>query len=179
MTAPGWVFGYASLIWRQDFPFIEARAARIEGWTRRLWQGSHDHRGVASDPGRVATLIASAGDVCHGRAFLIEPEVFAHLDHREKNGYRRFDLTVYFEDGCAPGITYVAPPDNTAFLGAAPLPDMVDQIVRCRGESGRNVDYVLELARALRRLGIEDAHLFEIEASLLDRLDAGQASGSR
>jgi glutathione-specific gamma-glutamylcyclotransferase len=83
---PTWVFGYGSLIWKQDFPFIEARPCAINDWSRRFWQGSHDHRGVPQNPGRVVTLIESPGASCAGRAFLIEPEVFDHLDHREKNG---------------------------------------------------------------------------------------------
>ena len=172
MSSPGggpesaWVFGYGSLIWRQDFPFLDYRRARIDGWTRRLWQGSHDHRGVPGDPGRVATIVRSPGDACHGCALLVGHEVFEHLDHREKNGYVRHELTIHTNTGDVAGVTYVAPHDNEAFLGAAPLPEMVEQIRRCRGESGPNDEYVLELARALRRLGVDDPHVFEIEAAL-------------
>jgi cation transport protein ChaC len=169
MSDLSWVFGYGSLIWRQDFAFIAARRARIDGWTRRFWQGSHDHRGISSDPGRVATLIESHGDVCHGRAFLVEPAVLEHLDHREKNGYERHELTIHLETGEVPGVTYVAPTSNPAFLGDAPPQDMVAQIRRCQGASGTNVDYVLELARALRHFDIADAHVFEIEALLRSR----------
>lgn len=170
MKGSGWVFGYGSLIWRQDFPFVASRLACVEGWARRLWQGSHDHRGVSNDPGRVVTLVEAPGEHCYGRAFLIEPDVFEHLDHREKNGYERHDLTIHFEDGCVPGVSYVAPTGNIAFLGDAALPEMVDQILRCKGESGSNLDYVLELAAALRRLDIDDPHLFGIENQLLSRL---------
>ena len=168
MTKLCWVFGYGSLIWRQDFPFVDARRASIDGWTRRLWQGSHDHRGVPDDPGRVVTLVESPGEVCHGRAFLVEPKVFEHLDHREKNGYERHELTIHFDDGDAPGVTYVASMDNHAFLGDAPEKEMVTQILRCKGESGSNVDYVLELARALRQFSITDQHVFGVERLLLE-----------
>lgn len=161
-----WVFGYGSLIWRQDFPYVEARRARVDGWTRRFWQGSHDHRGVSDDPGRVVTLVEARGESCFGRAFLVEASVFEHLDHREKNGYERLPLTVYFDDGEAPGVTYFARKDNIAYLGPAPKEDMVRQIRRCSGESGKNEDYVIELARALRQLGINDPHVFALESML-------------
>ncbi|MDX1499622.1 MAG: gamma-glutamylcyclotransferase [Woeseiaceae bacterium] len=166
MTRPAWVFGYASLIWRQDFPFLDSRRARIEGWARRLWQGSHDHRGTATDPGRVATLVEAPGETCDGRAFLVEPDVFEHLDHREKNGYERLPVRIRFDDATIDGVTYVAPRGNHAFLGPAPLAEMATQIRRCRGESGSNVDYVLELARALRDHGIDDPHIFGVERVL-------------
>lgn len=169
MNEAHWVFGYGSLIWRQDFPYLDSRPARIDGWCRRFWQGSHDHRGVAYDPGRVVTLIESPGELCHGRAFLIETTVFAHLDHREKNGYERQDIEIHFADSDADGVTYVAPADNHAFLGDAPMHQMVAQIRRCAGESGSNLEYVLELARALRQIDAHDSHVFEIEALLLEQ----------
>jgi cation transport protein ChaC len=170
MTDPTWVFGYGSLIWRQDFPYIEARRGYIDGWARRFWQGSHDHRGVQSDPGRVVTLVDAPGERCHGRAFLIEPDVFEHLDDREINGYERNPIEIHFADGPAAGVVYRAAVNNFAYLGAAPLDEMVTQIKRCAGRSGRNVDYVLELARSLRSLEVTDPHVFELEALVREEL---------
>lgn len=164
MTGPTWVFGYGSLIWRQDFPYADSRRAFIDGWTRRFWQGSHDHRGVQSDPGRVVTLVDAPGARCYGRAFMVEPDVFEHLDHREINGYERHRIDINFDDGKTPGVVYRAALDNFAFLGDAPLDEMVAQIRRCAGRSGRNIDYVLELARSIRQLDVTDPHVFELEA---------------
>jgi cation transport regulator ChaC len=166
LDQPTWVFGYGSLIWRQDFPFLEARSAFIDSWARRFWQGSHDHRGMPDDPGRVVTLIEAPGERCHGRAFLVEPETFAQLDHREKNGYERYRLPIHFEGASVPGVVYVAPVDNFAYLGEASVAAIAEQVCRSSGPSGRNRDYVLELARALRELEIEDPHVFAIEARL-------------
>ena len=167
MTGPTWVFGYGSLIWKQDFPFLESRPARITGWARRFWQGSHDHRGLEHAPGRVVTLIEAPGEVCEGRAFLIEPEVFEHLDHREKNGYERIAVEIAFDSESVAGVVYRAHENNPAFLGPAPMEEMAAQIHRSVGPSGSNRDYLLELADALRRLGYSDAHVFELEARVL------------
>lgn len=161
---PTWVFGYGSLIWRQDFPYLDARRACIEGWTRRFWQGSHDHRGVPAAPGRVVTLVEFPGERCCGRAFLVDPAVFSHLDHREKNGYVRYRVPIHFDDGSAHGVVYVAPTDNFAYLGEASVEEIAAQVRRCAGPSGSNVEYVRELARALRELGIADPHVFGVEA---------------
>jgi cation transport regulator ChaC len=167
MTDPTWVFGYGSLMWRQDFPYLDSRRAHIQGWTRRFWQGSHDHRGIATDPGRVVTLVEAPGDRCYGRAFLVEPGVFEHLDYREKNGYQRFTVDTFFDDAQAPGIVYIADETNFAFLGDAPPHEIAAQIHRCAGPSGTNIEYVLELAHILRRLEIPDPHVFQIETLVL------------
>ncbi len=162
-----WVFGYGSLIWKQDFPYLESQPGRITGWARRFWQGSHDHRGLAHDPGRVVTLVKAPGEHCHGRAFLVEPEVFEHLDYREKNGYERISVEITFESEAVDGIVYRAAENNPAYLGPASPRAMAAQINRCSGPSGSNRNYVLQLSQALRDMGYADAHVFELESWVL------------
>ncbi|EJL87928.1 hypothetical protein involved in cation transport [Herbaspirillum sp. CF444] len=162
-----WLFGYGSLIFKADFPFIERRPAHIVGWSRRFWQGSHDHRGTPHAPGRVVTLIQDDGATCAGMAYLITPEVFDHLDYREKNGYLRLSTDIIFEDhSSAEGLVYIATEENAAFLGPASECEIARQIAGAQGPSGRNADYLLGLAVALRELGKEDTHVFEIERHL-------------
>ena len=98
------------------------------------------------------TLVAAPGEHCDGRAFLVEPEVFEHLDHREKNGYERIAVEIGFESESVNGVVYRASESNKAFLGPAPLEEMAAQINRCVGPSGSNREYVIELARALRSM---------------------------
>ena len=163
-----WLFGYGSLIFKADFPFLETKPAQISGWTRRFWQGSHDHRGTQDAPGRVATLVPEQGALCDGLAYHISPDVFDHLDYREKNGYLRFTTELTFRDQTsAQGLVYIATEDNTAFLGPAPEGEIAAYIQHKEGPSGRNADYLKDLAAALRGLNAHDDHVFEIEQHLL------------
>jgi glutathione-specific gamma-glutamylcyclotransferase len=164
-----WVFGYGSLIYKVDFPFLEQATAAIVGWERRFWQGSHDHRGTPQAPGRVVTLVRSPGAVCKGVAYRVEHAVFEHLDHREKNGYERHAITMSLQPGQREvgGILYVARADNPAFLGPASMPEIAAHIARSHGPSGSNRDYLLQLAAALRELDDPDPHVRELEALLL------------
>jgi len=159
-----WLFGYGSLIYLVDFPYLDSRPASIQGWSRRFWQGSHDHRGTSENPGRVVTLIEDTNAVCGGMAFLVEGSVFEQLDVREKNGYLRFITELTFVDGShARGLVYIATPDNQAFLGAASEHEIARQICAAQGPSGTNRDYLIELAKSLREMALEDQHVFEID----------------
>ena len=169
---PTWVFGYGSLIYKVDFPFLRREIASVTGWQRRFWQGSHDHRGTPEAPGRVVTLLPARGRLCKGVAYLVEPQVFEHLDYREKNGYRRVDTAILLSAGkeTVPGVIYVAEPDNPAYLGEAPMPELAAHIAGARGPSGSNRDYVLRLADALCELEDHDEHVIEL-AHLLSTIE--------
>lgn len=165
-----WVFGYGSLIYKVDFPFLRREAASIRGWARRFWQGSHDHRGTPDAPGRVVTLIPCADMLCRGVAYQVRHEVFEHLDHREKNGYLQRQVSLSFDHGgpAEIGVVYVADEGNHAFLGqSGSTAELAAHIARSHGPSGSNSDYLLQLARALRELGEDDRHVFELESALL------------
>ncbi|MEO7052049.1 MAG: gamma-glutamylcyclotransferase [Rhodanobacter sp.] len=169
-----WVFGYGSLIYKVDFPYIERRRACIRHWQRRLWQGSHDHRGTPEAPGRVVTLIREPEAVCTGMAYLITPAAFAQLDEREKNGYLRFSTGLELGNGeQSPGLVYIAPAGNAAFLGPASECEIARHVAACCGASGPNRDYVLKLATALRKLGTDDPHVFTVERHLLSLIGSG------
>ncbi|WP_395338538.1 gamma-glutamylcyclotransferase [Ningiella sp. W23] len=163
-----WLFGYGSLIYKVDFPYLSKEPAHIHGYQRRLWQGSSDHRGTPDSPGRVATLTPVNGAVCYGIAYHVTQEEFEHLDHREKNGYLREEIDIFFQNGRkVRGLVYMATPDNEAFLGGATIEELAQHIFNSSGPSGDNKDYVYELAKALRARGVVDEHVLALEQALL------------
>jgi len=176
-----WVFGYGSIIWKPEFPSREQRAGYIEGWTRRFYQHSVDHRGVPGNPGRVATLVEREEGRCWGMAYEIPDEqteaVIDQLDHRERGGYSREVVDVICPDGesgepvVESAVMYVARRENPNWAGPAPVESLAEQIAGAEGPSGHNVEYLLELAEALREIGARDSHVFEIEEEVRRRLE--------
>ncbi len=135
-------------------------------WARRFWQASTDHRGVPGAPGCVVTLVPKRSAVCWGVAYALDARaaktVFAKLDHREKGGYERVEIEIEMGRERQKGVTYVAGPENPNYLGHSTLREIAETVRSARGPSGDNVEYVLRLAAALRAMGAEDAHVFEL-----------------
>lgn len=161
-----WVFGYGSLIWKVGFPYEEKRQGWIEGWKRRFWQDSTDHRGVPEAPGRVVTLVPEAGATTWGVAYRLGSDVIddvlSQLDFREKGGYERHFAPVHGPSGpiVEEALVYVATRDNPNWGGELPLAQIAEIVTRSHGPSGANTEYVLELAEALRAIGADDEHVF-------------------
>lgn len=168
-----WIFGYGSLIWRPDFEFETSVIGYIDGWVRRFWQGSTDHRGVPGAPGRVVTLLPQTGGTTWGRAFRLHPEhaqdVLAYLDVREQGGYERLHLPVFDRGGTVTdsALVYVATPDNPDFLGEASPTQIAAHVLTSSGPSGRNIDYFEQLHAALRHHEVHDAHLEAIAEAIV------------
>lgn len=106
--------------------------------------------------------------------------VVKHLDYREKGGYKRTNVLFHPQPGHKPfEITiYVGTQDNFQYAGEADIDSIARQIVESVGPSGTNVEYVCNLANAMREIApnVIDEHLFSIEAKVLNLI---QSAGER
>uniref|UniRef100_A0A1A9WF46 glutathione-specific gamma-glutamylcyclotransferase n=1 Tax=Glossina brevipalpis TaxID=37001 RepID=A0A1A9WF46_9MUSC len=176
-----WIFGYGSLMWKVDFPYIDCQSGYICGYLRRFYQHSIDHRGTKMKPGRVVTLIkAQPTDRVYGLAYRIavkdKESVLQHLDYREKNGYQRCEVTFHkFPDDRTVEtfniLIYIATPGNESWAGdgeEASIVKIAEQIFTSVGPSGTNREYFFNLLHTVLALfpGIKDDHLLEIDNEL-------------
>ena len=124
-------------------------------------------------------------DVVWGIAYEISAEdardVREHLDFREKCGYET--QTVLFhpnDDNIAPFQLeiYVGTPQNPHFLGPASLDVIANDIFKSRGPSGTNMEYLFNLASAVRSTlpADNDSHLFELDKRVKELCAASNKS---
>lgn len=68
--------------------------------------------------------------------------------------------------GPIPCLVYIGLPDNPQFLGPQDPQALAEKIIRSRGPSGENVEYLLELEKALDELSPEsgDGHISDLAA---------------
>jgi cation transport protein ChaC len=159
-----WVFGYGSLIWRPDFAFIRSERALLRGAHRSLSLYSHIYRGTPEVPGLVFGL--TRGGSCGGMAFGVDdavwPATLAYLRERElvTDAYREVVRPVRLATGqVVPAVCYVVNEAHEQYAGRLSLEEQVRIVRRGIGVSGSNVDYVLNTAEHLKRLGIRDRAL--------------------
>jgi len=179
-----WIFAYGSLCWRPGFENEEMVLGHVKGFVRRFWQGNTVHRGSMDKPGRVATLVPDQQGETWGCAFRVKPSkcraALKYLENREtKLGAYECKVTVFYpsEGNRQPVqcLLYVAMPGNEHWRGPADSHDIADEVISAVGICGSNLDYVFDLTTFLRSHRFEDAHLFELEVIIKEKLASRKA----
>lgn len=159
-----WLFGYGSLIWRPEVAFSERAPAFLDGYQRRFWQRSTDHRGTLAHPGRVVTLIPAPAMRTLGVAYrLLDPRTsLERVDIREQQGYERrlLPISIPRSTGVHPRCAVVYVADSAAlrnpyFASDEPLDRTAAVIASALGPSGSNLEYACALLAAIEQLSLE------------------------
>jgi glutathione-specific gamma-glutamylcyclotransferase len=159
-----WVFGYGSLMWNPGFVALESRRARMHGVHRALCVHSWVHRGTRERPGLVLGL--DRGGSCHGVAFRAsgeaKREIVDYLRARElvTRVYEESWRMLRLDDGRAtPALTYLVDRDHAQYAGRLPDETIAATVRHSHGNSGANIEYVLNTLTHLREAGVRDPHL--------------------
>ena len=169
-----WVFGYGSLMWRPGFRFTERLPAAVTGYHRALCIASTLHRGTPARPGLVLGL--DRGGTCAGMLYRVAPEdvpmVLAYLREREliygvyretwvRAEMRKEEVAPAAESvpRAVTALAYTVERCHPSYLGRLPLARQAEIVRGARGQSGANLDYLLNTVRHLRELGIRERPL--------------------
>jgi len=162
-----WVFGYGSLMWKPEFPFVKAEPALLRGWHRAFCVWSVHYRGTVEKPGLVLGL--DRGGACRGRAFLVAPkdaaEVANYLHEREMvtGVYEPRYVTIELASGKrATAATFLADRHHSQYAGKLKPAKLIRIICEGHGSAGSNLDYLRNTVRHLDELGIADGPLHRV-----------------
>ena len=169
-----WIFGYASLIWRPEFAFVEQRFATARGYHRALKMWSTYNRGTPEQPGLVFGLLP--GGSCKGMVFRVPRAEVANVLPRLWE--REMPNAVYdpkwlrcqtLHNGHKTSITALAftlsksSPDHT---GELPLETYKKIFAEASGRYGTTRDYAQLTYDGLSKVGIRDRALGKLLAAV-------------
>ncbi|NOT72739.1 MAG: gamma-glutamylcyclotransferase [Hyphomicrobium sp.] len=160
-------------MWRPGFAFDDVQPARLNGWHRRFCITSRHHRGTHGRPGLVLGL--DRGGVTDGLAYRVAAGeavgVRTYLRAREQISgvYREahVKISLLAQDRAEhQALVYLAERDHPSFAPRYCVQRQAHIIAGARGQSGSNVDYLVNTLAELKRLGIRERELERVRACL-------------
>jgi cation transport protein ChaC len=172
-AADVWVFGYGSLMWNPAFTYAERQVGVVRGYHRRFCLWLETGRGSPDNPGLMLAL--DNGGVCRGVAFRI-PAAQARQElliiwRREMFGtaYLARWVKVRLVGATVPAITFVVNRAGPRYAGKVSDAEAARHIATATGSLGSCVSYLDNTMAHLTSLGIRDAGLERIAASIAAR----------
>jgi len=158
-----WIFGYGSLMWRPDFPFVDRARALVHGYHRAFCVYSHVYRGTRERPGLVLGL--DNGGSCTGVAYRVAADhaeaAVEYLIRREMvtRVYMPRWVTARIGDTTIRAHTYTAAHNHVQYAGRLSEDEALRLILQGHGRSGPNTEYLSNTVSHLDALGISDQPL--------------------
>jgi cation transport protein ChaC len=159
-------------MWRPDFPYAERAEASVSGYHRAFCIASTVHRGTRQRPGLVLGL--DRGGACCGMAYRVAaaeaPGVLTYLRKRELvyGVYRETHVPATLAPGASVSsvhvLAYTVERCHPSYTGRLTLSIQAEIIRGARGQSGANLDYLINTVRHLSDLGIRERHLERLMA---------------
>lgn len=158
-----WIFGYASLIWRPEFEFIEHRHALVHGWHRSFRMRSRVNRGTPQQPGLVCALVT--GGSCRGMVYRVDGRradtVLSRLWTREMptGVYDPRWLNCRTAKGSVSALAFTLSRRSPSYIAHIGDDELLHVLRSARGRFGTTLDYMLQTAHALHERGMLDSEL--------------------
>lgn len=165
-----WVFGYGSLIWNPAFDYEEKSSALLRGWHRRFCLRMFIGRGTPETPGVMLAL--DKGGACRGVAFRIAAKKIREelwlLWQREMYGGAYNARWVWLEAGGhrVRAVTFVINRNHPRYIKELSVEQTAALIASGCGDLGTCREYFENTVAHLREMGVKDAALMRIAASL-------------
>jgi cation transport protein ChaC len=158
-----WVFGYASLIWRPEFEFVEQRPAHLHGYHRALKMWSRLNRGTPECPGLVFALLA--GGSCKGVTYRVPRAAAATalrlLWQREMPSgvYDPKWLSCQTVQGPVRALAFTLSRRSPNYTGQLDESTYRQIFAESSGRFGSTLDYARQTYECLQQAGIHDQEL--------------------
>lgn len=176
-----WLFAYGSLIWRPEFPTIEQRPARLDGWQRRFPMRVLRYRGTLDNPGLMMGLLP--GGYCDGvvQRVLREqaPARLRQLVRREMSSKPPTNTLTFVDvvdaDGVAlTALTITASSSGRYYCGELPIETTAAILASACGHWGSGAQYLHDTIVSLERFGIHDDYLWRLQDLVAERIETGK-----
>ena len=177
-----WVFGYGSLMWdnwEQSRDCRRKKIAALRGYERIFNKASKKNWGTTNNPGPTLNVVPNKSASCRGMAFEFpeerRQEILKYLCDREK-GFDLLELPVKFcVSSC---VKAVVPLYKGKDILKKTIEELIDMVLVASGSSGYCVDYVLNLEKKLRSLGIHDRTVTTFAEGVREKRNAQHPDGA-
>ena len=167
-----WVFGYGSLMWdnwQGAHGGADGVLAELKGYERSFNKASKVNWGTDTTPGPTLNLVEKADGACVGYAFEFDDsrqaEVLADLERREGRNFPLRKMRIRLSDGRTVE-AYVPVYVGRNLITGKTLDELVAMATVAVGRDGKASDYVLNIARKLNAVGVEDPTVIAFAAAI-------------